>query len=83
MKTIEDINLLTYFGERELPFSPKHFTTSNTPLTAEAIEWIMEKLSGRYSFIYKKDVSEIMFSERVYPTFEDPKEATLYELTWS
>jgi hypothetical protein len=83
MKTVEDINLLTYFGERELSFSPKHFVVSNTPLTDESRNWIVEKLTGRYAFVYKRDNETMIHSERVCPSFEDPKEAIIYELTWS
>ena len=79
-KTIENINLETWFTERELPVNPKHFTKTSTPLTPEAKAWILERLHGRFSK-YTKNVSGMAFSEGC-PTFEDPKEAVFYELTW-
>ena len=48
-KTIEDINLHTWFMNRELGFAPDHFVVSNTPITDESKIWIQEKLSGRYA----------------------------------
>jgi hypothetical protein len=76
-KTIEDINLHTWFMNRELDFAPNHFVVSNTRLTTESKIWIQEKLSGRYSSVSL----ESAFMEYV-PAFEDPKEAMFYELTW-
>lgn len=77
MKTIDDINLHTWFMNRELDFSPKHFVVSNTRVTTESKIWIQEKLSGRYAIV----ALENAFMEQV-PAFEDPKEALFYELTW-
>jgi hypothetical protein len=71
-KTIEDINLHTWFINRELDFAPSHFVVSTTPITDESKIWIQEKLSGRYA----------MASIEYAPSFEDPKEALFYELTW-
>lgn len=83
MKNIDDINLYTWFTNRELDYVPKHFVTADTPLTPEAREWVLEKLSGRfattaYPFDY---ISNSFPSVRI--AFEDPKEAVFYELTWS
>ena len=74
-KTIENINLETWFTERELSVNPKHFTKTSTPLTPEAKAWILEMLHGRFSK-YNRSISESC------PTFEDPKEAVFYELKW-
>jgi hypothetical protein len=74
-KTIDDINLETWFTERELSVNPKHFTKTSTPLTFESKAWILEKLHGRFS-TYSKSINE------PFPAFEDPKEAVFYELTW-
>jgi len=78
MKTIDDINLHTWFIDRELDFKPDHFVTSKTPLTDESMLWITERLIGRYSL---QGDSKFM-SVAVYPSFEDPKEAVFYELSW-
>jgi hypothetical protein len=77
-KTIEDINLDTWFSERELQISPMHFTKTQTPMTSESKIWILEKLHGRFSGYFS---TEIAFGSKC-PTFEDPKEAVFYELTW-
>jgi hypothetical protein len=77
MKTIEDINLHTWFVHRKLNFSPSHFVVSKTPITDESKIWIQEKLSGRYAM----GGIENSFLEYA-PSFEDPKEAMMYELAW-
>jgi hypothetical protein len=77
MKTIEDINLHTWFMDRELEFVPSHFVTSNTKLTDDSKIWILEKLTGRFAI-----TSSEGFFGSMTPAFEDPKEALFYELTW-
>jgi hypothetical protein len=79
MKTIDDINLHTWFIDRELDFLPEHFVKSNTPLTDESLVWITERLVGRYSLQGNKNG---YMAITIYPSFEDPKEALFYELTW-
>ena len=79
MKTIDDINLHTWFMQRELDFTPSHFVTSKTPVTDESKLWILEKLSGRFSLMASQ--GSVIFGARC-PSFEDPKEALFYELTW-
>ena len=76
---MKDINLLTWFGQRELDHCPKHFIKTNTPLTDESHLWILQKLHGRYHIVNN---NLDLFSDP-YPCFEDPQEAILYELTWS
>ena len=80
IKTIENINLETWFTERELSVNPKHFTKTSTPLTPEAKVWILERLHGRFSTHTERTGTWLAVSS--YPTFEDPKEAVFYELTW-
>jgi hypothetical protein len=59
-------------NERELDFSPTHFTKVNTQnCSPEAKEWIIEKLHGRFYFAAAGAIA-----------FEDPKEAIMCELTW-
>lgn len=77
-----NINLYTWFGERELNFMPVHFVKTNTPLREEAYSWILENLNGRFYLLDKTFADLTLFGE-VYPCFEDPQEATFYELTWS
>jgi len=73
------INLHTWFQEREMEHCPIHFVQANTPISIESKIWILERLKGRF-FIEQT----ISFSDNSHvPWFEDPEEATLYELTWS
>lgn len=77
MKTIDDINLHTWFMNRELDFVPSHFVKSKTSLTDESRMWILEKLTGRFAIIGNEG-----FFGSLAPAFEDSKEALFYELTW-
>lgn len=74
-KTIDDINIHTWFIDREVTPCPNHFTRTNTPLTLESKIWIQEKLFGRFY------INSELFSHHT-PSFEDPKDAIFYELTW-
>ena len=80
---MNQINLMTWYANRELDFCPKHFTKCTTPISEKSKMWILEKLSGRFY------LESIMFGESLFslgeqvPYFEDPHEAVLYELTWS
>lgn len=80
-----ELNPVTWYAERELSFTPKHFTISKTPVTIESKLWILHNLQGRYSILSRSSgfsQSLILTLEDV-PAFEDPKEAMMYELTWS
>lgn len=76
-KTIDDINVETWFIARELSVAPEHFTKVNTPASPEAATWILEKLRGRFAMV---SAGSTIFG--LCPAFEDPKEAVFYELTW-
>ena len=76
-KTIEDINIDTWFVDRELHPSPEHFVNVSAPLSDESKEWILEKLHGRFSTGMSLGG---LFDDSL--SFEDPKEAVFYELTW-
>lgn len=87
-----ELDVITWFSERQLSFKPKHFIVAKTPLTEESKNWIFDKLRGRFSFIEIEEVLtandmggayDLMSSLNTYPAFEDPSEATFYELTWS
>ena len=83
--TIDDIDLPSWFGARKVPFVPPHFTRVRTTVTVESLNWIEDKLSGRYAIVNevnKRNVWENLINIPT-PAFEDPAEATLYELTWS
>jgi hypothetical protein len=74
-KTIDDINIHTWFIDREVTSCPAHFTRTNTALTLESKIWIQEKLFGRFY------INSELFSHDT-PSFEDPKDAIFYELTF-
>ena len=76
------INIDTWNKVRELNFCPKHFVAATTPLTDEAKLWVLERLHGRY-YIGLNSHRNTIFDNIVKIYFEDPQEATLYELTWS
>jgi hypothetical protein len=81
-----NINLNTWFSERELDYCPKHFVQTNTPITDDRHLWILETLKGRYHIAHKKSkqTEEFLFLlEDMYPFFEDPQEAVIYELKFS
>ena len=79
------IDPTSWFSERELKYTPKHFVVSNTRLTDEGKIWILNKLKGRFSITYIDDDTDdfLVFYTMGNPAFEDPKEAIFYELTWS
>ena len=79
------IDPTSWFSERELKYTPKHFIISKTPLTNEGKIWILNKLKGRFSVTFTEDAVDdfLVFHSMGNPAFEDPKEAIFYELTWS
>ena len=76
-----EIDILSWFSERCLYYTPKHFVVVDTPITKESRLWIYDKLRGRFSLTTTEPVNITQMS--VVPAFEDPQEAVLYELTWS
>ena len=91
MTTLE-LNPSTWFSERELPFKPRHFTATKTPITLESKKWIYDKLNGRFAIVTVETTvssydlgSSLGWSSTVngFPAFENPLEAVFYELTWS
>lgn len=81
-----NINLITWFSERQVDFCPKHFVQVNTPIDNEKHLWILENLKGRYHIAHKNtnERNDLLFLfEDMYPCFEDPQEAVMYELKFS
>ena len=78
-----NLNIQTWYTERQMSFCPKHFISVKIPLTDEKKFWIIDKLSGRY-FIGEITSTAFLFADfDEYPSFEDPQEAILFQLTWS
>lgn len=79
-----EINLQSWFVDRELSHCPPHFVRTQTIATSENRLWIYEMCVGRYCFVNSSRNDDfIRFLDNKYPAFEDPKEAMLFELTWS
>ena len=75
---------ITWFSERELSHTPKHFIVTSHPCTPESKQWVLDKLTGRFSITYPTISTSII--ELITPSciaFEDPQEAVFYELKWS
>ena len=87
-----NINPLHWFSNREIEYTPKHFTLAKTPLTEESKLWILNTLIGRFSVYHADEIDQhdslavtVYVSHAIWmrPAFEDPAEAVFYELTWS
>jgi hypothetical protein len=78
-----EIDPVVWFAERQLSYPPVHFVTVHTPLTEESRQWVLNKLRGRFAVTI--DPADFMFNLGSLGciSFEDPKEATLFELKWS
>lgn len=75
---------LTWFRDRELSYTPKHFVVTKHEFTAESMQWVLDKLSGRFSVVQiHEDDSIFSMLNQGYLAFEDPQEAIFYELKWS
>lgn len=79
------VDPMIWFSERKMPFTPTHFVISNTPLTPESNQWILNNLTGRYSIVISPSDTDgfLLMTNLGNPAFEDPREAVIYELTWS
>lgn len=80
-----EVNPIIWFTEREVTYPPIHFVSAVTPLTAESKQWVLDNLLGRFSITPINIFDLILLTEDNIGSisFEDPKEATLYELKWS
>ena len=72
----------TWFTEREMSNTPKHFVMTKHILTAESKQWVLEKCVGRFSLLQPVE-DEMMILSSGNIAFEDPQEAVFYELKWS
>ena len=79
------IDPITWFSERELKYTPKHFVVAKAQLTTESKLWILNNLKGRFTIVNEIDDDSDIFQvfNFGHPAFEDPKEAVLFELKWS
>lgn len=80
-----ELDVTTWFTERQLQYKPNHFIMAQTPLTKESHLWIYSTLKGRFCLCTSSDIDNDFFDSHTqfFPAFENPHEATFYELTWS
>lgn len=86
-----NIDPVFWHSTRQVEFTPTHFIFAKTQLSYESLLWVINKLKGRYSIETTLDNSSIDVLSTIPSTyssfgniaFEDPKEAILFELTWS
>lgn len=81
--TEHNVDPAIWFAERQLFYPPVHFVTATTPLTTESKQWVLNNLRGRFSVTEIYDFFLLTNDSLGIISFEDPKEATLYELKWS
>jgi len=83
---IDNINVDTWYQNRLIKdHIPNHFTMTRTIVTSDNLEWVLEKLHGRFSLAQNVNNDEMDFMSYYQKSFafEDPKEAVQFELTWS
>jgi hypothetical protein len=76
------IDPIVWFAERQVSYPPPHFVTSITALTIESKQWVLDHLRGRFSITIDYD-SFLSIDSLGRISFEDPSEATIFELKWS
>ena len=75
---------ITWFSDRELTYTPKHFVVTSYPCTSESKQWVLDKFSGRFSIVQvNNDNSMFSMLSNGCLAFEDPQEAVFYELKWA
>jgi hypothetical protein len=78
-----ELDPITWFSERELLYTPKHFVISSKPCTTESKQWVLDNLSGRFSLTYsvvQHNHLNIFYND--YIAFENPGDLVFYELKW-
>jgi hypothetical protein len=81
-----EIDPYSWFGNRELSFTPPHFTITKTPITPVAKAWIFSTLKGRFSIVFLNNTQNDLFDMLDLagcPAFEFAHEAVAYELKWA
>ena len=78
-----ELDIITWYSDRFLLYTPVHFVSAKTPITNQSVLWIYDKLRGRFSYTSIASDSQLVFDTNLIPAFEDPQEAIFYELTWS
>ncbi len=76
------IDPVVWFAERQVSYPPPHFVTATTTLTPESKQWVLDHLRGRFSITIDYDTF-LSLESMGRISFEDPREATIFELKWS
>lgn len=82
---MRDLDPLVWFGEREVTPVPRHFVATSVPVDNEILNWVHNNLKGRFSYGVRRDSID-SFDVTIhidYFYFEDPAEATFFELRWA
>jgi hypothetical protein len=82
-----ELNLYTWFSNRELNYCPKHFIVVDHIITVESNQWILEKLTGRFCLVEILNYNNLEGDSLTnwigyFPAFENPQEATYFQLIW-
>jgi hypothetical protein len=78
-----EVDPVVWFANRQVDYPPVHFVTATTPLTQESKQWVLNNLRGRYAITQNVSDFFAMLETLGNISFEDPSEATIYELRWS
>jgi hypothetical protein len=81
MKNIEDVNLYTFYANRQVSPTPAHFIRTNVKVNVDTFICLQELTTGRYSFCRLSDMSRDMYGDE-YLAFEDSSDALFYELKY-
>jgi len=78
-----NIDPIVWFADRQVTYPPVHFVMVSTPLTEESKQWVLDHLRGRFSITMNTADFFLNLDSIGHISFEDPKEATIFELKWS
>jgi hypothetical protein len=78
-----NVNPVKWFSVRELDKVPPHFIKASTPISDKAKLWVITKLEGRYAIAEGDGPDDFLLISPQYIFFEDPSEATMFELRWA
>ena len=84
-----ELNVYTWFSNRELSYIPAHFIVVDTIISTESKQWILEKLTGRFCLVdihnSPTDSTEVSYPWHFgySPAFENSIEATYFQLIWN
>lgn len=84
-----ELNLYTWFAQRELNYCPQHFVVVDIMVTVTNKQWVLEKLTGRFCLVETPNYDDAYNDDKLpfrfgfLFAFEDPKEASYFSLVWS